>query len=484
MIPPERRGAPRPRPEHSTADRLSQNSPCHPRDDLAVHKLAYGLLIAAAPSLPLAAQDDSTAYRKSFLIPALEIVAFDAALNIFDRLVLGEPYHSSLSSIRRNLQRRWVTENDPFAINQLGHPYQGAIYHGFARSSGHDFWTSLGYTFAGSAMWEIAGETSAPSWNDQIASGIAGSFLGEALFRIANLVIETGSVPVSSRRRLISNATMPQYNFNRRVFGRRFDRVLDSRGAAYYRRVSLGASATTNTVNETGVALRPTEAILEVSMEYGLPGKDDYRYLRAFDYFSLQATATTGSGLESLLLHGLLVGREFGNGRTRGIGGLYGSYDYIEPQLFRVSSTTVSLGSTLEWRPSDGLAVQGTALAGAGFAAVGALTRRDTSDYHYGIAPSALVAARVVLGDRAAVDVSGREYYVSRVAGTNGHDNIIRVDAALGVRLGAQRALGMRYILTQRDAFFPDMGSRRQLRGTLGVFYTFLGNDRFGLQMQ
>ena len=51
----------------------------------------------------------------------------------------GNEYDTSLSTIRRNLRSRWVTENDPFKINQLGHPYQGSMYHGFARSAGESF---------------------------------------------------------------------------------------------------------------------------------------------------------------------------------------------------------------------------------------------------------------------------------------------------------------------------------------------------------
>src|SRR5205823_9012448 len=102
----------------------------------------------------------------------------------------GDPYHSNFASIGRNLTHGWVVDNDPFSTNQFGHPYQGAMYHGFARSAGLNFWESLGYTFAGSALWEIAGETTIPSRNDQIASGIGGSFLGEPLFRLANLVLE------------------------------------------------------------------------------------------------------------------------------------------------------------------------------------------------------------------------------------------------------------------------------------------------------
>lgn len=447
---------------------------------MRVSKILMFAALASLPAVGLAQEDEKR--EKSYLLPALEIIGFDALLNVFDRLVLGEPYHSSMSSIRTNLRRRWVTENDPFEINQFGHPYQGAMYHGFARASGLNYWTSLGYTFAGSAMWEIAGETSPPSWNDQIASGIAGSFLGEALFRVGNLMLETGPQPARRSRRFVTAATSTPLSLNRHLFGQRFDQIYPSKNAAYYRRIYVGASTTTETQGDANVNLRPTEGVFDISMEYGLPGAKGYRYTRPFDYFSMQVTASSGSVLESILLRGLLVGTAYQGGDAfQGAWGLYGNYDYIAPQLFRVSSTALALGTTFEWRPSDVVGVQATALTGAGYAAVGALTRRDTSDYHYGIAPQAVLASRVIFGDRAALDVSGREYYVSRVAGTNGHDNIVRFDAAFTVRLHEQRALALRYLVSRRDAFFPDVGSRRQVRGTIGLFLTMLGHDRFGL---
>ncbi|HWP69614.1 MAG TPA: DUF3943 domain-containing protein [Gemmatimonadaceae bacterium] len=184
--------------------------------------------------------------EKSYLLPAVEIVAFEAMLNLFDRLVLGSSYQTSLQSMKDNLNSRWVVENDPFEINQFGHPYQGSMYHGFARSAGLNFWTSLGYTFAGSALWEIAGETTPPSWNDQIASGIAGSFLGEALFRTASLILESGPSSPGAGRRLVTAATSPSLATTRRVSDR-FDAIYPSRDAAYYRRIQIGASGTTNT---------------------------------------------------------------------------------------------------------------------------------------------------------------------------------------------------------------------------------------------
>ena len=442
--------------------------------------LTIVVALVTAP-LPAGAQAEPRETAKSYVIPALEIIGFDALLNIFDRAVLGDDYRSSFSSIRRNLRRRWVTENDPFEINQFGHPYQGAMYHGFARSAGLGFWTSLGYTFAGSAMWEIAGEVTPPSWNDQIASGIAGSFLGEALFRIGNLVLETGPTPTRPGRRFVTTATSTPLSINRRIFGRRFDQIYPSHDAAYYRRFYIGASGTTQTAGGADIDLRPTEGVFDMLMEYGLPGAKGYTYRRPFDYFSMQVTATTGTGLESILLRGLMAGRGYQLGSVfNGAWGLYGNYDYIAPQLFRVSSTALSLGTTAEWRPSGVVTIQGTALGGAGFAAVAPLTRRDTSDYHYGIAPQALLASRVIFGDRAALDLNVHDYYVSRVAGTAGHDNIFRLDASFAVRFHQQQALAVRYLLSRRDAFFPGTGSRQQMRGTLGVFYTLLGHDRFG----
>src|SRR5688572_2581157 len=128
---------------------------------------------------------------KSYAIPAVEIVVFDFLLNRFDNAYFGCcDYRVTSDTVRRNLRSSWVEDRDPFAVNQIGHPYQGSMYHTFARSAGLGYWESAAYTFLGSAFWEIAGETTPPSRNDQITTGIGGSFLGEALFRMASLVLE------------------------------------------------------------------------------------------------------------------------------------------------------------------------------------------------------------------------------------------------------------------------------------------------------
>ena len=152
--------------------------------------------------------------RKSYWIPAAEIIGFDLLLNGFNRTFIDDAYKSNLTSIRHNLRSSWNVDNDPFTTNQLGHPYQGSIYHGFARSAGLNYWESLGYTVLGSAAWEIAGETTPPSRNDQITTGFGGSFLGESLFRMANLVLEQSDLP-KFWRELAAAAISPPPGFNR-----------------------------------------------------------------------------------------------------------------------------------------------------------------------------------------------------------------------------------------------------------------------------
>ena len=160
--------------------------------------------------------------------------------------------------------------------------------------------------------------------------------------------------------------------------------------------------------------------------------------------------------------------------------GLYGSYDYFAPQVFRVGSTALSLGTTGQLRLTDTVAVQGTAMLGAGYAAVSTLHGVDDRDYHYGIAPQALVALRLIFGQQASLDFTGREYFVSKVASSDSsnHDNIIRFDTALTWRVS--HAIALRYVYSRRDSSYVGINTDRQSRGTIGIFYTLLGSDRFG----
>ncbi|MCG2579019.1 DUF3943 domain-containing protein [Dechloromonas sp. XY25] len=438
----------------------------------------------ASDEFDLSVKSGNPQVRKNFYLPAAEIIGFEALLNLANRRDSSGDYKSNLSSIRRNLGSSWNVDHDPFRTNQLGHPYAGSMYHTFARSLGHDYWESLAYTFAGSALWEIAGERTRPSRNDQINTGIGGTFLGEALFRLSNLMLEPGGDNPPWLRELGAALISPATGFNRLVFRERMDAIFASRNPAYYGRLQLGFSQTTHDHQVASASQFPrNEAVADFSIDYGLPGKPGYAYTRPFDYFNLQATVSSANGFESLMTRGLLLGTDYEAGANyRGIFGLYGSYDYLAPQIYRVSSTALSVGTTAEFRLSESIALQGTGLLGVGYAAVGS-TRPNASDleYHYGLAPQALIALRAIFGNKTSLDLTAREYFVSRIAADSGggRDNIIRVDATVTMRLNRRHAISVKYLGNRRDASFAG-GDLTQTRATVGIFYTYLGQDGFG----
>lgn len=430
---------------------------------------------AAAQDLPSLGEE-----KKSYGIPAAEIVGFDFLLNRIDRRIYGADYAVSLSSIRRNLQGGWVVDNDPYSINQLLHPYQGSVYHGFARSAGLGYWTSLGYTFAGSLGWEIAGETTRPSKNDQVASGIAGSFLGESLFRMSSLVLEKGRD--NGWRELAAAAISPPTGFNRLAFGERFRDVWDSREAPYYSRVQVGASGALHQA-ASPPQLKRNELLVDYAMDYGLPGKAGYRYERPWDYFAFQVTASSANAIEGLSTRGLLAGTDYSAGdRYRGLWGLYGTYDYFSPQVFRISSTGLALGTTGELRTAHGVTVQGSLLAGVGYAGVSTLRGSLDTDYHYGATPQGLLHLRFIFGNRASLDFNAREFFVSRVAGagTGGHDNIARADLTFTLRVYREHGVAIKYLWSRRDATFPMLADLSQSRATIGLYYAYVARESFG----
>jgi len=424
--------------------------------------------------------------RPNYALPAVEIIGFNFLLNRFNYHSIDKPvYDTSLQTIRDNLSAKWVVDTDPFAVNQFMHPYQGSVYFGLARSSGLDYWTSLGYTFGGSLIWEIAGETGPPSINDFVTTGLGGTFLGEPLFRMANLLLEHGGDTPGFWRETGAAAISPPLGFNRLAFGDRFRAVFQSHNPATYSYVRFGWNKIDDALDGiVGQTVKRDTATVDFHMSYGLPGKNGYRYTRPFDYFDFDFTATTANVFENIMSRGLLIGKEYTAGDNyRGIWGLYGSYDYISPQTFRVSSTAVSFGTTAQWGISDNVALQGTALAGVGYGAAGTIHGQGERNYHYGATPQALLSLRLLLGERVNVDLTARSYYVSDVASTEdrGTERIFRGDAAFTMRIHGPHALTLKYNASRRDARYPDIPNTLQTVRTVSLLYTYyFGDARFG----
>ena len=440
-------------------------------------------------SSPKPVLDWETGEGKSYFIPAVEVVGFTAVLNGLDRVFYPESdadghniYATTFKTYWDNVFRHhWELDTDSFSTNQFSHPYHGTVHYTMARSAGLDFWESFAYTFGGSLLWETAAETLPPSINDQIATGLGGPFLGEALFRMAGLVLEGGGSRPGPWRELAAAALTIPTGFNRLAFGERFRPVFPSRGPALSWRLRA----------EEGLCMRgesdvsPNAFTVCYQMSYGLPGKPGYGYSRPFDYFDFELNAQPNQRrtIESVMVRGLLLGEGYRAGSDyRGVWGLYGSYDYISPKPTRVSSTALSLGTTAQWNPARGVTLQGSLSGGAGYGAAGIIPGPGERNYHYGTTFQGLLALKLIISDRASAEFSGREYYVSGLAGTNhrGSELVGRWEAGLNFRVYGRHALGVSYLSSTRDAEYHGLPGASQSSEAYSVTYTFLGDTLFG----
>jgi hypothetical protein len=431
---------------------------------------------------------------KSLWVPAADILLFDTVLNRFDYYTIGKhDYDVSGHVWSEHFKNKWVFDNDPFSINQFAHPYQGSMYHGFARSAGLDYWHSTFYTFGGSLFWEEFGENTTPSINDQWTTGIGGSFLGEPLFRMASLLLQTEHGPPGFWHSFGAAVISPATGFNRWAYGDRFDAVFASHDPAVYTRYQLGYNLNSTVKSDVNrnpdpaatpipQSYRKGEGVSDFTIVYGLPGKPGYTYHRPFDYFHFQFTAATGNALENVISYGSLLAAPLGEGdRYRGIWGLYGTYDYIAPQIFRVSNTGFALGTTGQWWMSETVALQHELLAGGGYGSGGAIRGQGQRDYHHGITPQATASLRWIFSDWVALEGTARGYYITdRASSEQGSEKITRADAGLTFRVFGLHGLTLKYVETHRIANYTSLPDTDQRVGAVSLGYTYLGHRWFG----
>ena len=425
--------------------------------------------------------------EKSYVLPAAEIVGFQLLLNLFDRNFAPgkEDYRSDLHSIHENLNSPWKFDRDGFSINQIGHPYQGSISYNLARSSGLNFWESLGYTTVGSGLWEIAGETTKPSLNDQITTSLGGSFLGEAFYRSAESLWSLGKRNFStSAGKAAAAIASPAADLNN-ALGRDTKNDLEEQSPPLLMQFGLGYLNNVDIFNAYDSPSHESLAGFNFQIDYGLPGRRGYEYRKPFDYYSLDLALNSSPNdpLGRLIVNGLLFGEEYTAGSDyRGIYGLYANYNYIAPEIFRVASSGLSLGTTGQWWLGKRIALQNSLLGGVGFGAAGSVGQTDgTKEYHYGAVPQGLAAIRLIAYNRLLFECSGQEFFVTGSGSdAGGEENVSRLSLALTARVYGPNAIGLQFSEARRNASISSSPDQHQRVDTLGVFYTLVWGQNLG----
>jgi len=339
--------------------------------------------------------------RRNYVVPALEVVVFNFGLLGLNNFVGQEEFaRVRWDDIVAHFDGRagWTFDVDYFPINQLGHPYQGALAHSAARSSGLSFWEGFLYATASSLLWEYFLERDPPSINDQITTPLAGVFLGEALHRSFRFLIDDSRGRHSTFNRIAASFISPASALNHWLFEDQMDRRDFSALATHLGVVEAGVSLATNIRSsqgeaETGLFSQGPQIFLGGDLNYGVPTDGDRDYTVPFSHYVVSAdVAFPRTPLANLFIRGLLTGQRYGSETQgfHGLWGLYGLYDLSANHTVRVSTVGIGVGTTLRARVGHGNQFHLTAVAGSvGFGAAGSLGLESEHERDYQIGPGA-----------------------------------------------------------------------------------------------
>jgi len=341
--------------------------------------------------------------RRSFLIATTEVLAINGIFWLV-AFSIGKPYaRISLDSIKANLTSDWVWDEDAFATNQFGHPYLGSLMYNAARSNGFGMLGASIFTFAGSGFWELFMETETPSINDQFFTPFGGVLFGEVLHRFGRAVLWNGDPRPRVGRVILSTIVDPIGMFSSSAFG---DAWAQPQPPPMFGWVSAGWNGLSATYDTgEGSVTNRSLARLHVAMgiTYGLPIDDSFRPTRPMDHFEFLAEGDVSADSAFLSIHtrGLLWGRAFGLGAAHAVGGLFGGYDFENPENIRVGAASLGIGGTFHVPLGERNFVQGTAVLSAiPFGAAGGNVKEQPGmeterDYHRGWGSAQLFIARL-----------------------------------------------------------------------------------------
>jgi hypothetical protein len=353
--------------------------------------------------------------RRHPLLALGEVAAINVFYNLINRALpteYSDNFRVSPETWATNIGHGFSWDNDPFVINQFGHPYQGGNYFSAGRANGLSFWESLPLTALGSVTWEWLGESNHPAWNDVINTTMGGAAFGEVLGRIAWLVRDPHQTGRARLWREIGATIIDPIGGTNRFAWRDALRPGDTpvtcRPDRAVAEVQFGASWQEGDLHSDGSA--PRNAFGSFALEYGALEQGPTR--APFDAFTMAVRVGGGAMVSAASIRGRLASRSIGRGTTSSHQALIAQeYGYRETPGFLFGEQTILGGLVDRFELGPGVSVATTALGGAivlGTIDSPAASDEDRAfDYGPGVAASGSVRFTVrgvpVLGVTAAV---------------------------------------------------------------------------------
>jgi len=122
-------------------------------------------------------------------------------------------FQNCLDNLKRAYTEPPVIDNDPWVINYIGHPYQGAYFYNAARSQNASILQSSLFSLGHSMLWEYFTEAfyEQASVQDLVVTPLAGAFFGELAHRATIRMSRNGFTPFEKALTILIN---PMYVLN------------------------------------------------------------------------------------------------------------------------------------------------------------------------------------------------------------------------------------------------------------------------------
>jgi hypothetical protein len=264
--------------------------------------------------------------KKKYFKAAVEITSFSLAIWIFNRYVTNAKWaYISPDTWWTNIKSGLSWDRGPIWVNQLGHPFHGAIHYSIARSNNLNVLESSLFAVLASLQWEFFLESpieqlNYPSRNDLIMNTLGSLTLGEILFRTSNFIIDESSVGFERVIREFLAFVVNPGNFFRVTSGDAFKVGNPPEKHYFSLKIPFGVYTTTSGKPAVMIAL---------NLECEDHLKNDLFSLSPYEYFTINIkVGYQGRGFrdKEILTAGVFAGRKIKNG----IAGLFGTFGYVD----------------------------------------------------------------------------------------------------------------------------------------------------------
>lgn len=423
--------------------------------------------------------DSSMAHpRRTALLHALAQPTFIWATNWY---ILDQFWADiSINTLKNNIETGWVWDEDPFDVNQVGHPTQGALVYTAARSQGLSYWQSLAYPTLASLIWEVGMENESPSVNDMITTPTSGVAFGEIMHRMSILTLGDGRVKPAWRQVLSGVINPGGYGLNRMIFGTKIHQNYRYEPTPVLAGISLGAGPG---FEDDSPENKTPRRFARLNIVYGNPFSKHENF-KPFDNFMFIAVLNVGREdfVGEIYASGMVFRlHQYEKKRHKATLGIFQNYDFMNNDDYKVSSSSIGPGMLYDFAVSPKLSLR-TQMA-TSFIFMG--SAGDTSDeipddgsevrdYHFGPGFSGKLITRVSWADQGDFYLRLKRYFIYVMGDDEieGFENINILNVGFQARILKSYSLGGEYGKVGRSVTYLDESWQDTLQtGSIYRFY-------------